>query len=282
MVSGTYVRDHGGATPLCGIHLGLLIVYIDLTARVGNQPRIFARWPSDLGNAGKMGELKNILERAGRALGAFDRAQEGIGKDARLSETAKASDRREAAKQSLGTITHLQKLLKAEQEELGERQIALLSVPAYQNGDYATVAIDLELAKKIRELGPAAAAQIATTGSDRMVQALMRLPSELTGVSASDKQMVVHLAAKRTNPHEARSLDAFAEGIDATQAGLTNAFCMLVRDAQVSPTDQRSIAGEYMEVLTGVRAPAHQGDRQGEAAVTNDAVPSPEPASEED
>lgn len=225
-------------------------MYIDLTAQIGSQPRTFARWPSSLSDTGKTGEILKLLERAGRILDEFDRVESGIAQNARLSDTAKAQDRREAAQKGLSALVTVQKLLNHEQESLGEQQTALLKVPPYRDGDFATVMIDLELARLIREMGPSAVAHVANSESDRMAHVLMRLPSELTGIDAASRQLLISSMVGRANPYETRALSNLAEGIEAAQSGLSNAFSMLASTAQFSYADQYAVAGPLMGVLT--------------------------------
>src|SRR5690606_20136049 len=136
-----------------------------------------------------------------RALEAFELAGSRILADSRRSELAKREDAGEAAKERLQELGRVQQRLNDMSAGLAEERRKLSAVAPSRDGDHATVAIDLALPGLLREMDDSKRTSLLVSGNDqRTLDAALRLPPTLTGISQTFYNRMERAAVERKHP----------------------------------------------------------------------------------
>jgi len=193
----------------------------------GKSPRMLTIWPH--GRSGVFGELYQRVERAGNILTSFERKRQQIRADQRLSAKAKLDDERTAAKEAVEALRVSRSLLRSAAERLAEEQRAVVAVEPYKPNDVATVLIDLALGEHIRGMDPAKLVRSYRLGDGdpRLLEAMVRLPTALTGLTSEQHQACVTQAIYQRDPAQAQVREAYAEALQLAESAYRKAGEML-------------------------------------------------------
>lgn len=148
--------------------------------------------------------------------------------NARLSAAAQQDDIREAALVALRELGGYQRRLNDAVERIDARRLKLADVaPA----DAATTVLDVAIGDYLRSLqgvqGDARErflAGLVSGAEPRAVEAVLRLPTFLTGLSPELLAVVHKAAIERAEPQEVLKLDQLAKAVGTAQHVLTRAF----------------------------------------------------------
>ena len=175
------------------------------------------------GTNGKNGDLYSIANAGRSAIDGLEMASQTIKADARRS--AKKDDIREAARFRLKQIAQAQHELNKRKAQAKEEMMQFLSVPAYRDGDASTVQIDLALAQLVRSMSISERTALALSGNDdRLIEACLRLPTALTGLTENLKQKMIAEAGQRKDPNKAQELEDYDQGLQETQECLNRSW----------------------------------------------------------
>ncbi|MGY3038531.1 hypothetical protein ACVWWQ_000118 [Rhodanobacter sp. TND4EL1] len=202
-----------------------------IKANLRGKSHAIAMWPFE--NAtGPLKEVQANVQRSARLVESYGQALERIENDPRLSNEAKHEDRQKLATQQLGALDVAGTILNGLKDDAQERRQTLSAVAPYPAGDYSTVAIDLALAAHLRSMSDEARGR-AVASDPRAIDAIVRLPASLTGLTDQQKSRISTQAIVSKNPLEAQQLSdmdqalgyateaaAIARDIIATDAGL--------------------------------------------------------------
>ncbi|MDQ8051064.1 hypothetical protein [Luteibacter sp.] len=225
-------------------------------ATVGKNTHMLAPWP--YGREGVIGELYQRVKRVESILTAYDAKVTKIRGDARLSPKAQLDDQKAAAEEAVKAIGVSQKLLYDIAESEAEDQQDEAAVDPYKPSDAVTVAIDLALAEQLR--GPYAdkvTSMIRLGTHPRMLEALIRLPVELTGVTEDQRQIAITQAIYRKDPVRAQLNEAFAEAYGAAEYAHRQGLKVVLPASGLSSVEVRQVLGEASaELLDAPEKPA--------------------------
>ncbi|TLP74745.1 hypothetical protein FEA48_11055 [Pseudomonas nitroreducens] len=224
-----------------------------LRATSGGKDRIIGMWrlPED----GVFSELYSIASEARNHVTGLQIAYQNIHGDIRRSEVAKREDGQKSAKERLYFLGQLQRKLDGARAAIQERASLMSAVQPYRDGDFTTVQIDLALASQLREMPPERRTSILFLGTDkRYVDAALRLPRELTGVSAEWYAKVQREAMVRANPREAQEIEELLLAAEDAQDTVRTAFSIIAGDGGIPLDDRVDAAGDSAkDLVTGVR-----------------------------
>lgn len=220
----------------------------NLYATVGNKTHMIAPWP--YGREGVIGELYQRAKRVESILTAYDAKVAKIRGDARLSPKAQLDDQKAAAEEAVKALAVSQKLVNNIVESEAEEQQGQAAVEPYKPTDAVTVAIDLALAEQIR--GPYASkvtAMINLGAHPRLLEALIRLPVELTGVTEDQRQRAITQAIYRKDPARAELNQTFAGALNSTEFAHRQGLKVVLPASGLSSVEVRQLLGEASEEL---------------------------------
>lgn len=203
---------------------------------------------------GKFAELYRLASEARSHVEGLQIASMNIGSDKRLSEAAKKEDRQKAAKERLSFLGQLQRKLDVARDAHQERASKVSAFQPYRDGDSISVQIDLALAAQLRAMDPAARNAMLLFGTEKSyIQAALRLPRELSGVSSDWYARIQKEAIVRANPAEAQEIEDIYQAVDDAQEALRTAFGIIVVDAGIGLDDRVGAAGESAkDLVSGV------------------------------
>jgi hypothetical protein len=234
---------------------------------VNGRRRLLGIWRH--GSSGQYGELRKLAMAGLRALEGFDLKASNILADARRSELAKREDVAEAAKERLAELGQVQQRLNEHAAALAVERAKLTAITPYRDGDHATVAIDLALAEQLRNMDDSKRNVLLMSGNDqRLLDAALRLPIVLTGISPAFYSRMERAAIERKHPAEAYRAEALAESVEDAQTALRRAFKILAESSGTPLEDQVEAAGEHYQQLAvteGNRIAAEAIHRRQEA-----------------
>ncbi|WP_371231487.1 hypothetical protein ACAW63_02640 [Pseudomonas sp. QE6] len=223
-----------------------------LRATSGGKDRIIGMWR--LPETGVFAELYAIASDARNHVTGLQIAYQNIQSDPRRSDLAKLEDGQKSAKERLSFLGQLQRKLDGARTAIQERASKLSAVQPYRDGDFTTVQIDLALATQLREMPPERRTSILFMGTDkRYVDAALRLPRELTGVSADWYAKVQREALIRANPREAQEIEELLLATEDAQEAVRTAFSIIAGDGGINLDDRIDAAGESaQDLVSGV------------------------------
>lgn len=164
-----------------------------------------------------------------------------IRENPRLSDGAKLQDTKNAVVRATRELGQVQHKLTAAVEAVGVQRSKLAAVKPYVDGDVATVQIDLALAAHLRTLaGPEREKFVAGLHdgtNQRAVDAVLRLPNALTGLSPELLAMVEARAIERANPGQVREFQELSLSARRAQEIMAEVARSVTAAAQLSPRE---------------------------------------------
>lgn len=226
-----------------------------LRATIGGRERIIGFWPTREDGAFK--DLYAIAREARNHVEGLSIATDNIRSDTRLSDQAKKQDAAATAKDRLYFLGQLQKNFEVFKSHVDERAAKLTAVKPYRECDPSTVHIDIALAAQFRAMKSSEQNATVLMGTQKAyVDAVLRLPRELTGVSGDWYARVVKEAAARANPREAQEIEELYQAVSAAQETLQQAFEIVGKEAGATIEERVQAAGEgAKELVKGVMEP---------------------------
>lgn len=227
---------------------------IEMTDPVTGARRQLASWrtPRD-------GAHSQFWEPASLALahaGNLADTLKDIRENPRLSDGAKLQDSKAAVVRALREVGQVQRTLTAAVEAVGVQRSKLAAVKPYVDGDVATVQIDLALAAHLRTLaGPEREKFVAGLHdgtNQRAVDAVLRLPNALTGLSPELLAMVEARAIERANPGQVREFQELAQSARRAQEIVAEASRAVTQAAKLDAREIFESFGSGWERLAGV------------------------------
>jgi len=224
-----------------------------LRAESGGVSRLVGIWKFP--EIGPFADLYAVAREARNHVEGLQIAAMGITNDDRRSDSAKQEDIRATAKDRLYFLGQLQRDFEKYKEKVKERADKVTAVKPYRDNDPIAVQIDLALAAQLRAMEPAERNATLLAGTDKAyVDAALRLPRELSGVSSEWYARITKEALVRANPREAQEIADLTEAADAAQDTLRTAFGLISTDAGISLDERVDAAGEAAKEL--VQGPA--------------------------
>ncbi|MBC3210265.1 hypothetical protein HU755_26015 [Pseudomonas sp. SWRI111] len=224
-----------------------------LRAESGGKSRLVGMWK--FRETGPFADLYAVAREARSHVEGLQIAAMGIINDARRSDSAKQEDIRATAKDRLYLLGQLQRDFEKYKEKVKERADKVTAVKPYRDNDPIAVQIDLALAAQLRAMSPPERNATLLAGTDKAyVDAALRLPRELSGVSSEWYARITKEALVRANPREAQEIADLTEAADAAQDALRTAFGLISADAGISLDERVDAAGEAAKEL--VQGPA--------------------------
>lgn len=226
-----------------------------LRATAGGKDRIIGFWRH--GDSGVFAGLYEIAREARNNVEGLQIASMNINSDKRLSEDAKREDRKGAAKGRLQFLGQLQRRLDEVRLAHNKRAAEMSAVTPYRDGDFSAVQIDLALATQLRAMTPAERNAELLIGTNKAyVEASLRLPRELTGISADWYARVQKEAIARAHPHAAQEMEDLYQAAEDAQDAVRTAFGLIVIDGGISLDERVEAAGESAQDLVKGISPA--------------------------
>jgi hypothetical protein len=224
-----------------------------LRAESGGKDRLVGMWRFP--ETGPFADLYAVARSARNHVAGLQLAESGIRSDKRLSEAAKKEDILTSAKERLYLLGQLQRDFEKYKEKVKERADKVTAVKPYRDNDPIAVQIDLALAAQLRAMDPAQRNATLLAGTDKAyVDAALRLPRELSGISPEWYARITKEALVRVNPREAEEIADLTEAAEAAQDAIRVAFSLISSDAGISLDDRVGAAGESAKEL--VKGPA--------------------------
>jgi len=224
-----------------------------LRAESGGRSRLVGMW--NFPETGPFADLYAVARDARNHVEGLQIAARGILNDPRRSDSAKQEDIRATAKDRLYFLGQLQRDFERYKEKVKERADKVSAVQPYRDNDPIAVQIDLALAAQLRAMEPAQRNATLLAGTDKAyVDAALRLPRELSGISHEWYARITKEALVRANPREAQEIAELTEAVGAAQETLRTAFGLISSDAGISLDDRVDAAGEAAKEL--VQGPA--------------------------
>ena len=224
-----------------------------LRAESGGKSRLVGMWKFP--ETGPFADLYAVAREARNHVEGLQIAAMGIINDARRSDSAKQEDIRATAKDRLYFLGQLQRDFEKYKEKVKERADKVTAVKPYRDNDPIAVQIDLALAAQLRAMSPPERNATLLAGTDKAyVNAALRLPRELSGVSSEWYARITKEALVRANPREAQEIADLTEAADAAQDALRTAFGLISADAGISLDERVDAAGDAAKEL--VQGPA--------------------------
>jgi hypothetical protein len=230
-----------------------------LRAMIGGRERIIGFWSKR--EDGPFRDLYAIARDTRNHVEGLTIASENIRNDKRLSDEAKKQDIAATAKDRLYFLGQLQRNFETFKSHVDERAAKLTAVKPYRDIDPAAVHIDIALAAQLRAMTPSERNSRVLMGTDKAyVDATLRLPRELTGISAEWYARVVKEAAVRANPHEAQEIEDLYVAVGEAQDTLQHAFSIVGKEAGATLTERIEAAGDgAKDLVKGVSESTIEG-----------------------
>lgn len=215
-----------------------------------------------------------IISKSRQAVEGLWSMTSTIEADERRSESAKRDDVRAQALQRASEIGQLQKQLNALHAQHTATKLKLSAVPEYNAETGAAMAIlDIEIAKHVAAMEPAKRTALTQFGSDqRAVDALLRVPPIISGLSAEQLSALTEIAVNRRHPDKSRELAeqslALDRAAEAVQRAFETAADSLDLDSKVAAAGGEAalIRHHRAEIVEGIHA-----RQQNEAQADDDA-----------
>jgi hypothetical protein len=219
-----------------------------LRATSGGEDRIVGMWRH--AQDGVFSGLYAIATEARNHVSGLQIAASNFNSDTRLSAQAKKDDIKNSAKDRLYFLGQLQRKLDDVRAIHNAQAARLSAVKPHRDGDAAAVQIDLALAGMLRAMDPAERNSQLLTGTNKAyVDAVLRLPRELSGISADWYARVQKEAMVRASPREAQEAEELYQAADDAQETIKRAFDLIWKDSGISLDDRVAAAGDSAHVL---------------------------------
>lgn len=210
-----------------------------LTIEHGGKFVFLAAWRSP--RADKFAPLWNAAVNARTSVANLLDRLDTIRANERLSDSARADDEKQAARAALAELGNQQRVLNAQAEQIGTERRKLAQVP---QADAAQAVVDVALAQHFRSL-PASereqmAAALVSGAEPRMVDAVLRLPATLFGLSQELRAVIESNAVARARPDAVGELKQLGEAINTLQM-LLNRCVALVLEHSALTLEERMV-----------------------------------------
>ncbi|MGP9498584.1 hypothetical protein [Halomonas sp. AOP43-D1-4] len=155
-----------------------------------------------------------IAKAAANELNGIWARQGMIGSNPRLSDMAKKEDSAKTSAQALPKLAGMRRQLQVESDKLSARAANLKAVTPYRDGDQSTVAIDLALAQHLQSMTASQrAAALSQVGDLRLRDAVLRLPTAVTGITAEKYAQLERQAIEQNHPQEAVEIEELRQAL---------------------------------------------------------------------
>lgn len=210
----------------------------DLTIDGPDKTHYLATWRHQ--RDGKFADLWHTATGGRAVASGFLNSTAAIKGDQRLSDSAKREDSKAKTLEALRDLGDRQRGLNSKLAALHDERSKLAAVPGY-NGDAALATVDIAIASHLRSLTGTererAIADLAPGGDQRMVEAVLRLPRALTGLSPETHAVVTSRAIERANPEAVQEMQELDEAAQAAQRVLSKAFHLITDGADLEIKD---------------------------------------------
>ncbi len=208
-----------------------------LSIEHGERFFFLASWRFPRGD--KFAALWNAAINARASVANFLDRLNSVRANARLSDAARADDEKDAARKALAELGDQQRALNRELERLDTERLKLASVaPA----DAAQAVIDVALAQHFRGLTgherDQLAASMVSGAEPRMVDAVLRLPAVLFGITPELRAVIESNAIEARAPEAVRDLQMRGEAARTTQMVLSRCVALVVEHSALSLEDR--------------------------------------------
>jgi hypothetical protein len=153
----------------------------------------------------------------------------------RLSDRARADDEKAAAREALAELGTQQRMLNGQAERIGAERRKLAVVP---QADAAQAVVDVALAAHFRSLSAAEREQmnaaLVSGAEPRMVDAVLRLPATLFGLSQELRAVVESNAVARAKPEAVGELKQLGEAINTAQQVLNRCVSVVLEHSALT------------------------------------------------
>ncbi len=209
----------------------------------------------------KLIDPASVASAVGQVADLHEKAA-AIHRDRELSDHGKSERIRAAADSRLANIASVAREFVSLEREHAARRSAILADAAPPSADAAQTLIDLELGRLLKAEPPSATA--LTMASERVRQAVARLPAELTGVSEETRARVI---GSLVSADEAWELEEEATTLAAARRVLQSAIDDVAPSADWGPQEMLRHFGAdtgwhlrgvvpTLEMLRGENAPS--------------------------
>lgn len=212
------------------------------------------KWPRD----GDFSALWHAANSAVNESSAYFLARESINSDVDLSDSGKKSRLEAVAKNRLAEIGRAQKSLNQATEDIATQGRALAAVRPYGAGPEAAAmaVLDAEIARALRELPTEQRDKIARgllSGQDpRVTEAVLRLPSFVTGISENMRVHIEAAAIRREHPEAVKKQEQLSDAARGAQAVLRGAAAQLLDHSGLDLQAQlAALGGDWRGILRG-------------------------------
>lgn len=224
-------------------------------ARTGEKHLGVWRWKRD----DDFAPLWSAANDAARVAGGFFADRETYDNDEHLSVFGKAEKVRESAKSALRDFGAAQKRLTSALAKIAatrQQLAAVRPIPAGVEG-VAERLLDIELARALREM-PAndrqdVARRLLSGEEQRVIEAVLRVPAIVSGLSENMRGLIEHAAIQREHPEQVMRAEAMKEAASMAQRIVTKSARLVLEHAGLDLGDQlKALGGEWRGII-----PAH-------------------------
>ena len=214
----------------------------EVTIENGGKFYFLASWkhPRD----GDFGILWNIAMNARAATANMLDLLENIRMNERLSDEAKRDDSKEVAMKALTTLGAQQRKLNEFEAGVDNERLKLAQIP---DADAAQAVVDVALADYFRALSGenrmGMIAELAAGSQARMVDAVLRLPAVLFGLTDEVRSVIEANAIARRAPDEVRILADKAQAVRMTQQVISKCVKIVTQSSMLDMQEQITSLG---------------------------------------
>lgn len=229
-------------------------VVLDTKSFRGEKHLLVWRWARD----SDFSALWHVASAAANEAGAFFLARETVINDADLSESGKRTRLENLAKGCLAAIGALQKSLNQSGETIAAQGRELAAVKPYGAGSEAaaTAIVDAEIARALRELPENEREKIArgllSGEQQRVVDAVLRLPPLVSGLSENVAGMIRAAAIRREHPELVAKTEQLGEALAGAQIVVRKSAAAVIDSSGLDlPKQLESLQGSWKGVIPG-------------------------------
>lgn len=195
-------------------------------ATYAGKDKLLTLWDFDGYNDPHLSPAWGLIAKARQTLESYWAVEQTTMANDRLSTSAKRDDTRAQALQRASQLGELQRQLHALKQKHETDRVQLSAVAPYNAENGAAMAIlDIEIAKQVAAMEPAKRAALLVLGGDqRTVDALLRVPSIISGLSGEQLSSLTEIAVARRHPQKAAELAEQSLAIERAGAAVRLAF----------------------------------------------------------
>lgn len=229
-------------------------VVLDTKSFRGEKHLLVWRWARD----GDFGKLWHAANAAVNQAAAYFLTRESVNADADLSDAGKRSRLEAAATLHLAEIGRLQKSLSEAGETIAAQGRELAAVKPYGAGSEAaaTAIVDAEIARTLRELPESQREKIARSllsgEHQRVVDAVLRLPPLVSGLSENVTGMIRAAAIRREHPGQVAKMEQLGEALAGAQIVVRKSAAAVIDSSGLDlPKQLESLQGSWKGIIPG-------------------------------